>query len=249
MSSQVSRPRTASDFDRWFTEAGGDPWGYRGRQIARRLDASCGFIAKSIGNRFSGCFLELGAFNGSFTTRLLSRFPHATICVNDISSVAIDMARRRIGDKARVRYFRSDFCMLSRSEFRIPPSLPVIVLMLECLYYLEPIERSRCLDSLGREFVDSSVFVSTPITGRPYFTEGALLRLFRERNFTLADFAVLNLRWRLPLIACMLEGAARHCPPVRHRLANQVVFHFAPCVDTQGSRELSPGLMGRSRAG
>ncbi len=97
--------------------------------------------------------------------------------------------------------------------------------MLECLYYLNDDERRTALLNLSEEFPGASFFISAPLTGYPYFTEGNLLGLFESLGYVCVDFEVLNFR-RLSIFSSPLLGIARHCAWIRRNLANQVIFFF-----------------------
>jgi len=224
----MSRPRTATDFDGWFRQAGGDPWDYNSRSIRHRLKVECEFIRSAVGKEYSGTFLELGAFDGSCTVLLLNTFSDASFCVVDISPFAVKKAQQKIGPRENVKVFNLDFLNISRSGLGIQDTQEVVLLMLECLYYLKEGERRTCVERIRKEFPTSLVFVSAPITGGDYFTESGLIGLFADSNYEMRRFQVLNLRKAIPLLRAPLEFVAQQSSFIRSLLANQVVYQFAP---------------------
>ncbi len=224
----MGRPRTAEEFNAWFHRSGGDPWNYSSPSTRARLKASCDFLCHTISREFEGTIVELGAFDGSFSVLLRDAFPLADIHVIDISAMAIEKAQRKIGPCERVRYYVQDFLEIPCVRLRIPQNHQVVILMLECLYYLKGSEREECVETIRREFPKSPVVISTPVTGGDYFTEAGLLRLFGKANYALRDHKLLNLRLRIPLVAWVLGILAQRSPFLRSIVANQVIFAFAP---------------------
>ncbi len=86
-----TRPRTQDDFNTWFATQG-DPWNYRGGTVRKRLKRSLNFITRHVTGKFSGHFLEMGVYDGSFSLLLLERFPQARLTMNDISNIAMERA-------------------------------------------------------------------------------------------------------------------------------------------------------------
>jgi hypothetical protein len=224
----LGRPRTAEEFNEWFQKSGGDPWNYSNPSIRRRLKASCDFLCKTIGREFKGTIVELGAFDGSFTVLLQKAFPLGNINVIDISEIAIEKAQRRIGPCEGVRFYIQDLLEISCARLAIPQSDEVVILMLECLYYLEGREREVCVGAIRRQFPKSLVLVSVPVTGGHYFTEAGVLQLFRKANYSLHDFRVLNLKRRMPLLGWIPRILAQRFSSLRSIIANQVIYAFAP---------------------
>ncbi len=212
----MGRPRTAEEFDAWFQQSGGDPWNYSSPSIRARLKASCAFLRHTVRAEFEGTIVELGAFDGSFTVLLRESFPLADIRVIDISAMAIQKAQRKVG------YFLE----ISSARLQIPQNHDVVILMLECLYYLKENEREECVETIRREFPTSRVVISAPVTGGHYFTETGLLQLFRKANYTLRDFKILNLRRRTPIVGWLLKNVAQRFSFLRSAIANQVIFTF-----------------------
>lgn len=228
MEETLGRPRTAEEFDQWFHQSGGDPWNYSSTSIQARLKASRDFLCCALRNDFEGTILELGAFDGSFTVLIRGAFPLADICVIDISTIAIEKAQRKVGHCQSVRYYVQDLLETTRERLRVVQDHEVVILMLECLYYLKEPERAECIEIFRREFPKSLVVISVPVTGGHYFTEASLLQLFRNAKYTLRDFKILNLKRRIPIVGWFLEYLAQHISPLRSILANQVIFVFAP---------------------
>jgi hypothetical protein len=230
-----NRPRTTEDFDNWF-EIAGDPWGYRGKPIQARLKRTAKFLQKHLGKDFAGKFLEIGAYDGSFTSRLGYTFPESKIVVNDISGIALNRARDTVSSYPE---------LLSRTEFLLKDSLEItskdfsesflnvsekttVILLLECLYYLNTKkEREQCLVNLVTLFPDAPVVISVPITGLPYFTEEELISLLKRVGYIV--FAIKILTWRrggrwLPCLGFFVNKIVR----LRRSMANQVLYLFYP---------------------
>jgi len=104
----------------------------------------------------------------------------------------------------------------------------IVILMLECLYYLKEGERQQCIEGFRREFPQSLVVISVPVTGGHYFTEASLLQLFGKARYTLRDFKILNLKLRIPIVGWLLENLAQRISALRSFIANQVIFAFLP---------------------
>lgn len=224
----MGRPRTAEEFDAWFQHSGGDPWDYSSPSIRARLKASCDFLRHTVCTEFEGTIVELGAFDGSFTVLLRESFPLADIRVTDISQMAIQKAQRKVGPCERVQYYVQDFLGIACAGLQIPQNHDVVILMLECLYYLKGSEREKCVETIRREFPKSLAIISAPVTGGHYFTEAGLLQLFRKANYTLRDFRILNLKRRIPVFGWLFKNAAQRFSFLRSAIANQMIFTFAP---------------------
>jgi hypothetical protein len=224
----LGRPRTAEEFDEWFHQSGGDPWNYSSPSIQARLKASRDFLCRTVRSEFEGTIVELGAFDGSFTVLLREAFPLADICVVDISAMAIEKAQRKVGPCERVRYYVQDFLEVTCDRLRIMQDNEIVILMLECLYYLKEGERQQCIEGFRREFPQSLVVISVPVTGGHYFTEASLLQLFGKARYTLRDFKILNLKLRIPIVGWLLENLAQRISALRSFIANQVIFAFLP---------------------
>lgn len=223
-----TRPRTQDDFNTWFATQG-DPWNYQGCVVRDRLTRSLEFITRHVSPKFSGHFLELGAYDGSFSLLLLERFSHARLTINDISEIALERAQKavseRFGQSRSPGYLRKDTISIGRDDLRESQGRPDVLLMLECLYYLNDDERLLALRNLSEAFPGSSLFISAPITGYPYFTDETLRELLESLGYACVDFEVLNFR-RLSWLSTPLRGISRHCAWIRRKLANQVIFFF-----------------------
>lgn len=216
-------PRTKEEFDAWFADNGGDPWGYQGKSIQTRLCASLKFIL-SHGKNYSGTFLELGAFDGSFTKYLASSFPEAKIIAVDISEGAINKNREINGNNPNVTFICCD--MLSFDYASVANSPETIVLLMESLYYLSEQERFEVVSTIS-EVINKNIFIyiSCPITGGKYFSEESLLSLMKRVGYKLYSFSVLNLRGRFTL-SKIIQWLANHNGKLRGRFANQVIYKF-----------------------
>lgn len=183
-------PRTKEEFDQWYKEKGGDPWGYEGDFVQSRLTRSVVFMQRRMMPDFDGAIVEIGAFNGDFTKRLAEAFPRASILANDISEVALDQARAKAGGYSNVAFDLSDL-----SEFVLPASLrgrKIVLTILEALYYLRHEERGPALKRLLEEAGRPLTYISGPIQGDNYFDDRGLADLFASFGYERVDLDVLN---------------------------------------------------------
>lgn len=219
-------PRTSQDFDAWFEQHGGDPWGYDNPVIAKRLLDSVGFIGKHVLPLKDMSFVEFGAFDGRFTELLHRMYPHAQLYVNDISGAALERARQRLGkDAIGVTFFSGD---LLNTELPVIKGASPVLLLLECLYYLPPGERRLAIRRLRTAFPESRILISAPITGGKYFTEDQLIALFQDEGCFLRDFRPLTLARGFPFTRRALLLLTRFSSHLRSYCANQVIYLFEP---------------------
>jgi hypothetical protein len=169
-----------------FASKGPDPWGYQADSIQERLRDSVAFIAAHVPKNFVGQFIEIGAFNGSFTKLLRRKFPLAAICVNDITPVALDQAREALRECQGIDFIDSDLTDLN-PERTNTGERDVVLLLLERLYYMSVPEREEAIAKLTTVYPHSSIAISGPITGPPYFTEGWLVSTFARSGYILID--------------------------------------------------------------
>ncbi len=71
--------RTKEEFDKWYNDNYGDPWGYKGWVIKKRLESSMELIKRNISKDYYGAIYELGGFNGDFTKLLAEYFKDCII--------------------------------------------------------------------------------------------------------------------------------------------------------------------------
>lgn len=183
-------PRTKEEFDKWFRDSGGDPWGYDGSFVRERLKSSLDFIKRHVPSSFSGLFVEIGAFNGDFTCMLANEFPASRILANDISEVALDQAQEKAGHFINVEFDLSDL-----ASFRLRhghDADQIVLVVMEALYYLPHGERSAALSRLLAELRSPLTFISGPIQGANYFNERRLTDMMKDNKFRCADISVLN---------------------------------------------------------
>jgi SAM-dependent methyltransferase len=175
---------TKERFEEWYAESGGDPWGCDQPIILDRLDNSLGFIQQFVGADFAGTFVELGAFDGRFTVKLAAAFPASHVIANDISEMAVNKARERAARFRNVTFNTSDL-----SALHLPvgaATAPVILLMMEMLYYLPHDQRGKAFTRLLSNVPDiTHVFISGPIQGDDYLNEKWLREVFGENRFGL----------------------------------------------------------------
>jgi hypothetical protein len=219
--------RTPQDFDEWFRKSGGDPWGYGSDFVQDRLDSCLRFIVRHVSLNFSGSFIELGAFNGEFTKRIAAKFPNALVAASDISPIAVEMARTVVNGFQNVRLDCADM-----ATFELPAGVvqPIKLLLLDCIYYMPEAERGPAIEHLMRVVGQSDIFVSCPITGDPYPTEGNLMRLFRKLSYRCAGTEVLNYKPSDKPLVNRLGPKLSSIAFVRRHTAHQVIYRFAPLL-------------------
>jgi SAM-dependent methyltransferase len=204
--------QTAEEFDAWYRRSGGDPWGLDSRQTdKRRLRSTLNFIERHVGSGFSGRFVEMGCFHGRFTEMLARKFPNVRILANDISNVALDEAKRRLAPFSTISFMTGDLGSIVVDRLACGPD---ILLLLECIYYMSMEEREDAVIRLAAMLSPSSIFISAPMTGAPYFTAVSIKKMFDRTNYRPVDHRVLT--WRNWL---------RSKP-------NQVIYCFAPQAGT-----------------
>lgn len=222
----TNRPRTKEEFDNWYSESGGDPWNYQSRNIKRRLSDSLKFISKFIDKDFTGNIIELGAFTGDFTLLLAGHFPNAQIYANDISDAALKKAKEKAADCSNIIFLQKDLLEFDNSSIK-NSTKKNILLLLECLYYLNGNEREPAVENLINNFPNSDIFISAPIIGGNYFTEELLSEMMGRNNYYLQSFRVLNLKMFSPLRKVLTPAAEKNYT-FRKNLANQVIYYFKP---------------------
>jgi hypothetical protein len=216
------------DIEGFFRSRGPNPWGgYDNPSIQGRLRMSLDFIGDYVAQGFSGQFIEIGAFNGCFSRMLKQRYPACTMYVNDIAGIAIAQAKETLRGFDGVHFIEADLM-----EIEPAPNhdwlKQSVLLLLECLYYMDLNDRAEGLRRLIDVFRRPPIFISGPITGHPrYFEEDWLIAQFLTNGYGLIDCAPVTLR----------GGAAgrigmRGRNPLRgyfrRKRANQVIYLFRP---------------------
>lgn len=160
-------------------------WDYESPFVRDRLDASLRFVQRFVPPEFDGIFVEIGAYNGDFTRRLLGAFPSAGVAASDISDAAWPPA-------FPVQLQTAD--MLSVTTPPECATRPTILLMLECLYYLPQKERELAVHRLVTMLpVLQWAFVSGPLSDPVrYFDESWLVATFADAGLALSDLSPLN---------------------------------------------------------
>jgi hypothetical protein len=221
--------RTAQEFDAWFRRSpDGDPWGYNNAADRARLDAELEFIVRRVGPEFRGTFIELAAFNGVFTRRLATAFPEARIAASDFAPFAVDMGRNATAAFPNVRFDCIDIARFEKPAGVVPP---VVVLLMECIYFLPEAARMSALERIVRTLGGGpDIFISCPIRGiDPYPSEHGLIETFSRLGYRKRGLRVLNCRkFRRAAVLNHAVPALAFLPPLRRRLANQVIYCFSP---------------------
>ncbi|HZV20515.1 MAG TPA: class I SAM-dependent methyltransferase [Hyphomicrobiales bacterium] len=221
-------PRTQEEFDKWFSEAG-DPWHYDGAFVIDRLRNSLSFIQRYIAPGFEGAFVEIGAFNGAFSSLLAEAFPTSLIIANDISEVAIQQARQATAKHRNILFDRSDM-----ASFRTPEAVhgrERVLLLMESLYYLHHEERADAIRHLLATVRPTMAFVSGPIQGDRYFTENELIKQFEINEFFCSGISVLNTSDEFrSLPQSQQDPKSLKKAAVRRKYGRQVMYRFCPGV-------------------
>ncbi|MRG46924.1 hypothetical protein GFS24_17515 [Chitinophaga sp. SYP-B3965] len=216
--------RTKTEFDQWFKENNGDPWGYHTPFVIKRLDDSIKFIGQTVEASFKGVFVEFGSFDGSFTSRVLTNFPSAHVLAIDISEVATETNIRNNGQLTGVDFICAD--MLGFDYTKVPPQKEPIVLILESLYYLDVPERKVMIQNINKFLpANKVIFLSTPVSGNKYFEEDHLLAMMKECGYSCSSLSVLNSKRSFGFKA-LFDVLLQHIKFLRRKYANQVIFKF-----------------------
>jgi len=221
-----NRPRTQEDFNKWYNESGGDPWNYKSSNITSRLKDSLSFILTYIPKDYKGNILELGIFQGDFTYLLCKNFKKAKIYANDISDVALETAKEKLKGFENVSFFQADLININKNDIQNNDDR-LIILLLECLYYLKEQEREITMKNLRDNFPKADIFLSAPIIGGHYFTEEGLMDMMKRNGYALSDHKVLNLR-KFSYLKSLLNPLTNLFAALRMKLANQVIYYFKP---------------------
>ncbi|MES2372504.1 MAG: class I SAM-dependent methyltransferase [Bacteroidota bacterium] len=222
----MSSVRTKEDFDKFFVENNGDPWGYQTKYVKERLDKSIKFIQKSVSREYTGVIIEFGSYEGSFTTRLIANFPSSTIVAVDISEVAHSQNLAKNGISKNVTFFCEDMLKFDfRTHLNKSES---IFLLLECLYYLSDSEREKMVQTIHENAVSNkTLFISSPMVGGKYFSEKDLISLLEKYNYKKTDFAILNSKvYRFSLLNQIVSIMGQYSKLIRKKYANQIIFKF-----------------------
>ena len=220
--------RTKQDFDKWFSDNNGDPWNYKSYEVVERLSTTMFFLKKKIEKK-QYTFIEFGAYNGDFTRHLLNNFEDSSIYVNDISEVAIDQAKKNIGNDPRVKYIVSDMLEFDAGAV-VENGTEKIILLIECLYYITEPERALFIERNKKNFPNCKLFISCVITGGKYFTEPDLLSLLKKNDYKLKGIKTLNFRrsFNFEILRRMISFASNYISPLRRHYAKQVIYYFEP---------------------
>lgn len=209
-------------FDTWYKSASGDPWGYDHSVVIRsRISQTIDFIRKYCSPDYSGAFVDLGGFDGSVSLQLVKYFEKATIYFNDVSTIAIEKAKKKLAGYSQVHYSLKDMSVFTLEE----KPKDVTILLLECLYYADDEGRKSTIENISKGFPGAPVFISAPCTGGKYFTKESLAMLMEEHNYELLDHHVLNLKGHLGKIQNKFIKSL-----LGKNFPNQIVFLFKPKI-------------------
>jgi hypothetical protein len=116
---------------------------------------------------------------------------------------------------------RLDLAELPRADFGAQPDA---LLLMECLYYLEPAERESVVRDLAASLPRTDVFVSGPVIGGRYFTVDGLRRMFESHGYRLIDRRVVSLKYGR--VGAPWFWLAQRIAPLGDLLRNQMIFYF-----------------------
>lgn len=190
----------ADYFDRMYEEAP-DPWGFAGRWYEERKRA---VLLASLPRRRFGRALEIGCSIGVTTEQLAERVDD--LLATDISPSAVQRARARVGDRARVE-------QLDLHD-GVPTGPFDLIVLSEVGYYLQREPLRRALQQLRDALAPDGVLVAChwrhpvadyPLTGDDVHAELATLGLARLVEHLEDDF-VLEVLSLDPRSVATVEG-------------------------------------------
>ena len=76
---------TKQDFDKWFRESNGDPWGYGSKIVKIRFNKSIDFLKQHLSQ--DDIIMECGCFKGQFTKKLATNFSKNRIIAFDYQNM------------------------------------------------------------------------------------------------------------------------------------------------------------------
>ena len=220
-------PRTQKDFDDWLQREKGDPWGYQSDHIQDRMQKSLSFVKRKVNAGFKGTFIEFGAFDGSFTRLLSAAYPHSKIVANDISEIAVQKLRITIQNLPNVEVHCSDMLSFPDQPLNVDTSNGLIILLMECLYYLPFEEQIAFLNNLKRKYKSFLLFLSAPMKGEKYYDENTLQYLFDKSGYIIDSRRVLNYS-KVPPFSRLFDHLINNSAYFRRLYANQVIHLVLP---------------------
>jgi len=217
--------RTKKDFDKWFRESKGDPWGYDSELVNIRFNKSIDFLTQHISQ--NDVILECGCFKGQFTKSLATNFSENKIIAFDISEYAIEHAKEKV-DFKNVSFFDADILKINNSWVgeHCADGENSCVVMMEVLYYLDYEDRKQCVKMLSEEFPKSKIVISTPIVGNKYFSEESLIELFSA--YRLVSSEVVSLKRNFLFLNKVIMHLTKKIKFLHNFLVNQKIFVFYP---------------------
>jgi SAM-dependent methyltransferase len=199
----MSEVRTSEEFDKWYIENNGDPWGYESKGIISRLDKTFKHVSKTLKQDYTGTIIELGAFNGAFTKYLANHYKNAQIICNDISEEAINQAKAKLEYCNNIDFIVCD--MLSISKILANKVTDNVFLLLESIYYLPCEEREYVIQKIYN-LNPKYIFLSAPIYGGgKHYMENEIIDLLKYKNYKLHSVKVLNLKPRKNIIGKIIN--------------------------------------------
>jgi hypothetical protein len=180
----VARPRTGADFDEL-----GNVWNVGAPDDLRRLGGLNAFVGRH--SRNPSLVVECGPLHGHLTDLLLATLPDAVMHLVEISPANAAALRdhfhrmQAAGDPAGGRVVVHEADMADLDQLPIPRA--DLVLLVECLYYLDRDEQRAFVDALRRAHPRARLIVAAPTSGGDYFTEEQLLDLFAGYRLAAAD--------------------------------------------------------------
>src|SRR5262249_55311128 len=111
--------------------------------------------------------------------------------------------------------------------------------LLECIYYLPQSDWGAVIEHLVNTSGRADVFLSCPVTGHQYPTEGWLAVQFGKLDYRCADAQALNFRPPWGLLLDRLGPKVASLAAVRRNLGHQVIYCFKSIADGARSQLLA----------
>ena len=185
------------DFDAIYAESN-DPWSHHLRISLKEYDQRYLRILKQhIKN--SSTILEIACGDGHFSEKLANHFVHSKIDACDISTKAVEIAKKRFG--SIVNFFVDKIPVLENLDQKYD-----LIILNEALSYLNDKDRELAVSRIRDLSKSGGYFFISSNIGRNYFQEDELISLIElcygkivhfERNYNLIYYKIVE----VPLLA------------------------------------------------
>ena len=226
----MTKARTKEEFDNWFKSSNGDPWHYDQNMVKDRIARSIAFIQLNTVQSFKGTIIEFGAFNGDFTIPLANYFYNAKIIANDISSLAVQKIRQKSKELTNVTIFECDMLDYFSRHHSNGENNESIILLLECLYYLNNEEQYDFLKKINNSIKTPVIYFSAPFSDQQsYYEENNLLGIFRDMGFEPKKFEIISLKF-YPRFTRFFFFMSKYSKALRNKMAHQIIYKFEKVI-------------------